>query len=100
MLSKCLNQQCSARFRHLGNGRLFRIDFADAAKRNPWEQTAADYAQRTHAVEHFWLCGRCAATMTVVLAKNGEVQVVELPQKIRTVALASSGQRPQATGSY
>jgi hypothetical protein len=38
--------------------------------------------------------------MTVVLAKNGEVQVVELPQKIRTVALASSGQRPQATGSY
>ena len=33
MLSKCLNPQCTAKFRYLGEGRLFRIDFSEVKRR-------------------------------------------------------------------
>ena len=33
MLAKCLNPQCTAKFRYLGEGRLFRIDFAEIKRR-------------------------------------------------------------------
>ena len=73
MLSKCLNSLCSARFRRLGNGRLFRIDFSEAAKRNPMLGAAPNYVQPTHAMEHFWLCGPCSSAFEFVFESDGSV---------------------------
>ena len=45
MLSKCLNPQCTAQFRYLGEGRLFRIDFSEVKRRTnavPPQQASGD----------------------------------------------------------
>jgi hypothetical protein len=77
MISKCANPECSAPFRYLRDGKLFRVNWgllesASAAQNDsdkPW-----------HRLEHFWLCGRCAATMTLVAEKGKGVVAVSLSQ--------------------
>jgi hypothetical protein len=101
MLSKCLNPHCSAKFRYLWQGRLFRIDFAEAQRTcgSAGTQPVVSTRSKAKPVEHFWLCGVCAATMTIGLNEAGEVRVVPfatqklgpepVPQTNRFVANAS-----------
>lgn len=80
MLSKCLNSSCSATFQYLRQGRLFRIDFTEAERRNALSgQEVVDF-DRTMAcrIEHFWLCDKCAATMTIKVGDDGEVHLVPI----------------------
>ena len=96
MLSKCLNPQCTAKFRYLGDGRLFRIDFSEVKRRKSAlasrmpELCTVDHPSKPEAglpgtpekerpVEHFWLCANCAASLTVKVSDTGEVEVVKLP---------------------
>jgi hypothetical protein len=55
MIAKCANFSCSTPFRYLHEGRLFRFE-ADAA---------GDSGRAGRRVEHFWLCERCARTLTL-----------------------------------
>lgn len=57
MVSKCANPGCPAPFHYLREGKVFRIQVEPAR------------------VEHFWLCGPCASTMTLVV-ENGKVVTV------------------------
>jgi hypothetical protein len=52
MLSKCANPDCTKTLRYLREGKVFKID--SAGKKAP------------RKVEHFWLCGDCSRTMTLV----------------------------------
>ena len=64
MLSKCANPACLARFHYLHEGRIFNIEtgaLASDGNRSP-----------NRRIEHFWLCERCAQTLSVVL-ENGVV---------------------------
>ena len=75
MLSKCANPECSTPFRYLRDGKLFRIDLDEP------ENTVADpigVRKPWHRVEHFWLCGRCALTMTLVADKGRGVVPIPL----------------------
>lgn len=78
MLSKCLNPDCSANFQYFGQGRLFRIDFAEACRKHALagKEIIASVRCKVHPTEHFWLCERCAATMTVELSSSGEVHLL------------------------
>lgn len=76
MVSKCLNPQCSATFRSLRDGRLFRIDF-EAALRRGHSQLSS---RRTRVIEDFWLCSDCAQSMTIKLDDACEVKLVKLQQ--------------------
>jgi hypothetical protein len=83
MLSKCLNPRCSATFQYLDQGRLFRIDFNEAARRRAplgAKQNPA-FRSKTHPIEHFWLCQECAQTMTVALDECGEVRLITPPER-------------------
>jgi hypothetical protein len=75
MLSKCLNSHCSATFHHLGQGRLFRVDFSDVGRKRAMAGKPVVISKRskTHPVEHFWLCESCATRLTIVLSDAGEV---------------------------
>jgi hypothetical protein len=76
MLSKCLNPRCSAKFQYMDQGRLFRIDFSDAARKNSsavWQKKEA-VRSTTYPIEHFWLCDECSQALTVVL-DQGEVRL-------------------------
>ena len=71
MLAKCTNPSCSAEFRYLHEGTLFRLDL-DSAVRPP----------EGKATEYFWLCGGCSATLTLRLGEDGTVIAVPLPHSV------------------
>lgn len=74
MLAKCSNPSCFATFRHLGNGKLFRL-----------EGDPAQSASTSNRAEYFWLCDRCSSTMTLRLGEGETVVAVPIPEPIRGV---------------
>jgi hypothetical protein len=67
MVSKCANPSCSAPFRFLHEGRVFRVEShpESAAEDNLSAKKAA------RRLEFFWLCERCASLMTLAVEKGG-----------------------------
>jgi hypothetical protein len=65
MLAKCVNPLCSAPFRYLEAGRLFRVE----------SDTANSGAEQP---EYFWLCRTCSASMTLRLDEFSGVRIVGL----------------------
>src|ERR1039458_4735286 len=72
MLSKCTNPPCPASFRHLAEGRLFRLEAG---------QTVG--SPNAEATEYFWLCESCSAGMTLRLAQDGRVMPAGLREPLR-----------------
>jgi hypothetical protein len=58
MVAKCANPPCSARFRYLGEGRLFRMEIKSGKN------------------EYFWLCSDCTSKMTLKAERGKNVIVV------------------------
>ncbi len=105
MLSKCLNSRCSATFQYFGQGRLFRVDFADAGRKraSSGKDTVAPIRSKACPIEHFWLCEACAATMTLALSEGGEVCLIPIPCEVaerKPIAAAAPRPHPcEATAS-
>jgi hypothetical protein len=78
MVAKCANPSCSASFRYLGEGRLFRLE-ADPAFSSPGKLNFGDFSK----AEYFWLCSRCSASMTLRLRQDGKVVDERLPESAR-----------------
>lgn len=81
MLSKCLNPGCSETFQYMGQGRLFRIDFAEVGRRRTvsgTKEVIAAVPVKARPMEHFWLCESCAAAMTIEFGDSGEVHLVRI----------------------
>ena len=85
MVSKCLNSQYSAAFKYFGRGRLFRIDYSEAERRSvlTGKKVVVSIRSKINPIEHFWLCEKCATTMTVELSDAGEVRLVPLEVSVR-----------------
>jgi hypothetical protein len=86
MVSKCANPECSAPFRYLRFGKLFRVEM----QRDPSVSQALEpmfapqkSARRAH---FFWLCDGCSSKVKLVLGKNG----IAMEPLVRTRA-ASAG---------
>lgn len=93
MVSKCLNSCCTATFRTLGKGRLYCMDFADWGRKNGLEGKKVVTSIRSKAwpVEYFWLCEKCATTLTVELSEAGEVRLVPVGLPTRAAAAQTPG---------
>ena len=78
MLAKCVNPLCSAPFRYLEAGGLFRL-----------ESDPLDSSD-TRTPEYFWLCRGCAEKMTLRLDEAEGIKIVQSqdapPQGADTVA--------------
>ena len=98
MLSKCLNSRCFATFQYYGQGRLYRVDFADA-RRKRGKETVTSIRSKTFPIEHFWLCDECAATMTIELSDGGEVRLVPCELSARKPAAITPQAVRRATAS-
>lgn len=72
MVGKCANPECSAEFKYLHEGVLFRIDMREHAGPNGTCQMCG----RPLHVRHFWLCTACSRAMTVKVAPDGSVRVI------------------------
>jgi len=67
MVSQCANPACGAQFLYFGEGQLITV-------RRP------GHTHTESSVEFFWLCGACAAEMTVEIGSDGLVNLVPRPR--------------------
>src|SRR4029450_4799362 len=65
MLGKCSNPSCSAPFRYLRDGKLFRLE-ADPRLRT----------SKPNKLEYFWLCDGCSPGMSLRIGDEGDVRPV------------------------
>ncbi len=63
MVSNCANPKCSAVFRYLQEGRLFRHEVL-YPRNDPGE--GSEFSRNGRRIEFFWLCADCASRMTLV----------------------------------
>jgi hypothetical protein len=84
MLSKCANPECSAKFRYLHEGKVFRVepDATSHPSKPPHIELAAAVPQRALIAkkpadrpEYFWLCSSCSERSTVGTDSRGVVLV-------------------------
>jgi hypothetical protein len=101
MLSKCANPDCSAKFRYLHDGKVFRVELNDRfggpdegnsfsfiaavqpSHRGPQLLIAAKPESRP---EYYWLCSNCSQQMTVGSDLNGIVLVPLVKQAAKRAA--------------
>ena len=88
MLSKCANPDCSASFQYLREGKLFQID-SDAADGRHGGPQVLDGKRPSRRVEYFWLCGRCAAEMTLAFERGKGVIAIPRQRMAAFRAVAS-----------
>ena len=74
MLAKCANPSCSTPLVYLREGKIFMVE-------SPQSRTDKDGAipirpKPPNRVEHFWLCGPCAAQLTLTYDRQRGVEVV------------------------
>lgn len=67
MLAKCVNPACSRPLHYLRDGRIYHVERGESP---------GDGARQSHNVEHFWLCGSCCRSMTVLFDPKQGVRVV------------------------
>jgi hypothetical protein len=84
MLAKCANPSCSTPLVYLREGKIFMVE-------SPQSRTDKDGAilirPKPNRVEHFWLCGPCAAQMTLTYDRQRGVEVVsKAPRSFRAAA--------------
>jgi hypothetical protein len=77
MLAKCANPTCSAPFRYLHEGKLFRLDLGAGPP------SVSGHVPRR--LQYFWLCERCARSMTLEL-NAGEVTARPLQPASRALS--------------
>jgi len=84
MLSKCANPACPTPFQYLRDGKVFQFELSnDVGLRLVTEK------KPPRKVEHFWLCGRCAAKMTLAFERQRGMVVVPLKDQLVRRAVAS-----------
>lgn len=84
MLSKCANPSCSTPLVYLREGKVFMMEQTPGSQPsgNPDRGKQGSPAR----VEHFWLCGRCSAELTLVHHQNGVMVSPKAQKKARAAA--------------
>jgi hypothetical protein len=75
MVNNCANSGCGKPLLYLREGRIFIFDTSDG----PSEPGA----KRLRRLDHYWLCGACAATMMIVQNSQGTATVLPKPPVVR-----------------
>jgi len=74
VISRCANPSCGEPFVYFRGGKLFILDAGPIM-----QSEGAGTTDRPHRREHFWLCGDCAPTMTIVIGQSGTPAVITTP---------------------
>ena len=81
MLSKCANPDCTTTLHYLREGKVFKIESDTpflVGEKKPMRR-----------VEHFWLCGPCSGTMTLINDPDYGIQLVRKGSLMMKRAAAS-----------
>ena len=99
MVSKCANPACSTPFHYLREGKIFRVEVEVMPLLTPEETIELSNGSKVpflvasrkpgRKLEHFWLCGPCSQTMSLLFDKDNGVTVMAKPHTRAAAAAAS-----------
>jgi len=67
MLARCVNESCNRPLHSFSEGRLFQFEVVSISLAASDETSAPFDEKPQRETVHFWLCGRCASSYTLVL---------------------------------
>src|SRR5262249_33054283 len=80
MLSYCANSGCRKRLTSFRDGKMFQFEIVSVSVsgyENQDERDRLDEIPRRHTA-HFWLCGRCAASMTLSIEPEQGLRLLSM----------------------
>jgi hypothetical protein len=78
MIAHCVNPNCGVQLHSFVEGRLFQFEVVSISVAATDEASAPfDEAPKSQTAQ-FWLCGRCAGTMSLVLEPVNGLKIVPL----------------------
>lgn len=87
MLAKCANPSCSTPLVYLREGKIFMVESPQSHTDTDKDGVIVLRSKSPNRVEHFWLCGPCAAHMTLTYDRQRGVEVVsKAPRSFRAAA--------------
>ena len=96
VLHKCANPGCESEFRRLKQGKLFLVE-------TPILETSPALTrkrERTHRIEHYWLCDQCASIFTLAYERGRGIVTVPLPEERTKIPARSDWGEGHAQPSY
>ncbi len=67
MLARCINEDCKRPLHSSPEGRLFQYEITSISLAATDDTLAPFDEKPKRETVHFWLCGRCASTFTLIL---------------------------------
>jgi hypothetical protein len=81
MLARCVNEGCNRPLYSFSEGRLFQFEVVSISLAASDESSAPFDEKPQRETVHFWLCGRCASTMSLVLEPARGLKLVSLEEQ-------------------
>jgi hypothetical protein len=78
MIAQCINPNCGAQLHSFVEGRLFQFEVVSISVSATDEGNAPFDEKPKSQTAQFWLCGRCAASMSLVLEPVHGLKIVPL----------------------
>lgn len=92
MLAYCANPTCYAPLHSFAEGRLFQFEVVSISVAASDDTTEPFDEKPERQTAQFWLCGRCAATMTLTLEPVRGLKLTPLPDAGQPEGEISSGE--------
>jgi hypothetical protein len=80
MLARCVNDNCNRPLHSFSEGRLFQFEVVSISLAASDENSAPFDENPQRETVHFWLCGRCAATSTLVLEPARGLKLISMDE--------------------
>ncbi len=90
MLSQCANQKCGKPFLRLREGKLFAVETDRGSKSGEKLPFLPGTRKAPRRVEHFWLCGDCAAQWTLAYDPAQGISLVPVHRPVAAVAMPAA----------
>jgi hypothetical protein len=81
MLARCVNESCKHALYSFSEGRLFQFEVVSISLAASDEGSAPFDEKPQRETVHFWLCGRCASSMSLVLEPARGLKLVSLDEQ-------------------
>lgn len=86
MVSKCANPDCSASFRYLHTGKLFRFEMPIGLERRAAMGESGVAPRPLKRLQFYWLCESCAPRMTLAYEAGSGVKVEPYASRVSAAA--------------
>jgi hypothetical protein len=81
MIAHCVNPSCGAQLHSFVEGRLFQFEVVSISLSATDEGASAFDEKPNSQTAQFWLCGRCAGSMSLVLEPAHGLKIVPMTSK-------------------